>query len=103
LPDGRERIVLVTDRRLGAHMPSWPQPAAAKAGSPEEAEYTLIEMRIDGKGAGEGKSSLAAGAGPGVVVDADAKTLALEGYATAPALLTLRPVQSQPEPSRGLR
>ena len=71
MPDGRERIVLVTERRLGSD------------GAPGEAEYTVIEMRVDGKGAGEGKSSQAAG----VIVDADAKTLALEGGAAAPALL----------------
>jgi hypothetical protein len=83
--DGTERLVLVTDRRLGAHAPSWPQAsgAATSANADVEAEFTVIEIRIDGKGAGDGKSSLSAG----VVVDAEAKTLALEGYAAAPALL----------------
>jgi hypothetical protein len=86
--DGRERIVLVTDRRIGAHAPSWPQSSEAvvKAGAgadADEVEYTVIEIRVDGKGVGEAKSSLAAG----VIVDADAKTLALDGYAAAPALL----------------
>lgn len=85
--DGTERLVLVTDRRLGAHAPSWPQASgavtSATADAAVEAEFTVIEIRIDGKGAGDGKSSLSAG----VVVDAEAKTLALEGYAAAPALL----------------
>ena len=78
-PDGGERLVLVTDRRLGAHSPAWPQPPAMDP----DAEFTVIEMRVDGKGAGEGKTSLASA----VVVDAEARTLALQGYAAAPALL----------------
>jgi hypothetical protein len=75
-PDGSERIVLVTDRRLNASSASAP-PAAT------EAEFTVIEMRIDGKGSGEAKSSLTAR----VLVDAAAQTLALDGYAAAPPLL----------------
>lgn len=78
-PDGPERIVLVTDRRLGAHEPSWPKASGPLA----DADFTVIEMRIDGKGAGEAKASLMAA----VVVDAAANTLALDGYAAAPVLL----------------
>ena len=85
--DGRDRIVLVTDRRLAAHAP---QPAAAPRDSAAAAadrladgDFTVIEMRLDGKGAGEAKASLDAN----VVVDADAKTLALDGYASTPTLL----------------
>jgi hypothetical protein len=78
-PDGLERIVLVTDRRLGAHEPSWPKGSGPLA----DADFTVLEMRIDGKGVGEGKASLMAA----VVVDAAANTLALDGYAAAPALL----------------
>ena len=66
-PDRRERAV-VAEQRSG--------PAA-------DADFTVIEMRIDGKGVGEGKASLTSA----VVVDADAKTLALDGYAAAPVLL----------------
>ena len=79
LADGIERIVLVTDRRLGAHAADWaPLPGAAV-----DSDFTLIEMRIDARGVGEGKASL----GTNVGVDASSKTLALEGYATAPTLL----------------
>jgi hypothetical protein len=81
-PDGRERVVLVTDRRLGAHAPAWPQPS----GSAADADFTVIELWLDAKGTGEAKSSLASA----VIVDAAAKTLALEGYAAAPALLEVR-------------
>jgi hypothetical protein len=87
LPDG-QRIVLVIDRRLGAHSTAWPDAsdlsAGLSAGAPAkaEAEFTVIEFRIDGAGAGEGKASLTSA----VAADATAKTLALEGYDTAPVL-----------------
>jgi hypothetical protein len=79
---GQERIVLATERRVGSHATSWP----ASPGAAADAEFTVIEIRIDGKGAGQGKASPWAG----VVVDAAAKTLALDGYATAPVLLEVR-------------
>jgi hypothetical protein len=74
-----ERIVLVVDRRLAAHAPDGGTTPATNV----EADFTLLDMRIDDKGAGEGKTSLAAG----VVVDAAAQTLALDSYEAAPALL----------------
>ena len=75
---GSDRIVLVTDRRLGAHSPDW-----AAEGSAADAEFTVIEMRVAAKGAGEGKTSL----GTKIAVDAAAQTLALEGYTAAPVQL----------------
>jgi hypothetical protein len=86
LPDGGERIVLATDRRLGAYLPAW-TPAPASTAGPEASstpaatdyEFTLIEMRMNAKGSGEGKTSLAAK----VIVDGDANTLALDDYAGA--------------------
>jgi hypothetical protein len=42
-----------------------------------------VEFRIDSKGVGEGKASI----NTKVVVDAEAKTLALENYAAAPAVM----------------
>jgi hypothetical protein len=78
-PGAQERVVLVTDRRLGANMPSLPL-AADAAG---DADFTVVEMRIDGKGVGEGKSSLTSK----VVVDAAANTLAIDKYTDAPVLL----------------
>ena len=76
--EGTERVVLVTDRRLGAHVPDWVPASGAGA----EGEFTLIEMQI-GKGVGEGKTSLTSP----VVIDAAAGTLALDGYAAAPTML----------------
>ena len=77
--DEKERIVLVTDRRLNSHAPDW----AATAGAAGDAEFTVIEMRIDGQRSGEGKTSL----NTKVAIDTTANTLALDGYAAAPALL----------------
>ena len=77
--DGKERIVLVTNRRLNSHAPDWTS-ASASAG---DADFTLIEMRLDDHGAGEGKTSLTTS----VAIDTAANTLALDGYAAAPALL----------------
>ena len=77
--DGKERIVLVTDRRLNSHAPDWTS-ASASAG---DADFTLIEMRLDDRGAGEGKTSLTTS----VAIDTAANTLALDGYAAAPPLL----------------
>ena len=85
--EAADRIVLVTDRRLGAHASpptlTGSSPAAAASGSAAERDFTVIEMRLDGKGTGVAKASLDAN----VIVDAAAKTLALEGYASAPTLL----------------
>ena len=83
LPDGGERIILATDRRLGAYSPGWKIAAA----TPSDADYqfTLIEIRLDAKGSGEGKASLMTK----VIVDESApgaKTVALDNYASTPAI-----------------
>lgn len=80
LPDGGERIILATNRRLGAHVQGW-TPVAAEALT--DYEFTLIEIRLDSRGLGEGKTSLTTK----VVVDDSAKTVALENYVAAPAVL----------------
>ena len=77
--EDKERIVLVTDRRLDSQaadrMPG--------SGAGVDADFTVIEMRVDRQGVGEGKTSLTTN----VAIDAEAKTLALDGYAAAPAWL----------------
>ena len=65
---GGDRIVLVTDRRLGASSPGWPSTNGAT-----DAEFTVLELRLDVRGAGEARSSL----NSAVIVDEAAKTLAL--------------------------
>jgi hypothetical protein len=85
-PGANERIVLVTDRRLGAHSTSWPLPAEALAkagpGATDDAEFTIVEMRIDARGLGEAKAASASPA-----VDTASRTLALDQYDAAPVLL----------------
>jgi len=76
---GTERIVLIIDRQLGVHAPGWPPASGAAA----DAEFTLIEIRVDAKGAGEGKTSLTTN----IVADEVDQTLALESYPSAPVLL----------------
>jgi hypothetical protein len=76
--DEKERIVLITARRINSHAPGW---AAASAAA--DADFTVIEMHLDAHGAGEAKTSLTSG----VAIDTTANTLALDDYAAAPALL----------------
>ena len=77
--DGGERIILATNRRIGAHALSW-QPAS---GNSTVYEFTLLEIRLSSAGSGEGKASLTAT----VAIDNENKTIGLENYAAAPALL----------------
>jgi len=79
-PGGGERIVLAIYRRLGAHSVAWP--AVPEVAADADADFTVIEMRLDGEGAGVGKTSLAAG----VALEAG-RTLALDAYDAAPVLL----------------
>jgi hypothetical protein len=81
LPDGGERIIVVTDRPLG----SWGREAWKAAGQVAAAGYpfTVVELRLNKQGRGEGKMSLAAR----VTAAADAKAVTLENYATAPVLI----------------
>jgi hypothetical protein len=79
-PNGGERVIIATDRRLGGYTTAW-KPATAAA--PSDYEFTLIEIRLDSKGLGEGKTSLTAK----VMSDSETKTLALDNYAAAPPML----------------
>lgn len=83
-PGGGERIILLTERRLGAWNDQWKPagPAAANAGSPN-AEFSLIEIRVNPKGEGEGKISQDAK----LSIDTSARTLELENYGAAPVVL----------------
>jgi hypothetical protein len=80
LPDGTTRIVLASDRRLGAYTNAW-KPAAS---APEtDYTFTLLELRVGAKGLIEGKTSLA----NKVTVDVEAKTVALDNYAATAVML----------------
>ena len=80
LAGGGDRIILATDRRLNSGGPGpW---TAAPASGAHDYPFTVIELRI-ATGVGEGRMSLAGTVG----ADAEAKTVALDGYASAPVLL----------------
>jgi hypothetical protein len=79
-PDGGERILLVTDRRLGAWNNLWKPSGAA---SPTNYEFSVIELHLNSKGEGEGKASLTGK----VTVDNTAKSIVLENYAALPVIL----------------
>ena len=77
-PDGGQRIILITDRRLGAWTDAW-----KVAGGPGNYDFSLIELRMNSKGPGEGKTSLTGK----VIPDPGAKMLVLDGYASLPVTL----------------
>jgi hypothetical protein len=77
--EDKERIVLVIERRLDSHLSD----GALASGAAGDADFTVIELRIDRQGVGEGKTSLTTS----VAIDTAASTLALEGYAGAPTWL----------------
>jgi hypothetical protein len=95
LPNGGgDRIVLVSDRRLGAYTGAWKTASDAPA---TDYVFTLFELHVGPNGFLEGKTSLAAK----IAVDADAKTVALENYAAAPASLAAKSAAEKPSrPSR---
>jgi hypothetical protein len=77
LPDGGERVVLVTDRRIGF----W-----EAANQPRSIDYpfTVIELRLNRDGEGEGKMSVATK----IIPDKENNIVTLENYGTQPVLLT---------------
>jgi hypothetical protein len=77
LPDGGERVVLITDRRIGF----W-----EAVNQPRSIDYpfTVIELRLNAEGEGEGKMSVATK----VVHDEEHKTITLEDYSIQPVQLT---------------
>jgi len=85
--DGSQRIVLITDRRLGAWNDRWKlaAPGAASGANQGEAanyDFSVIELHLNAKNEGEGKASLAGK----LAVDATAKTIALDGYDSLPVV-----------------
>lgn len=83
-PDGGERIILGTDRRLGDRDGSW-KPTGGPA---SDYAFSIIELRLNSKREGEGKASLTGKVG----IDGSANTIALESYATLP--ITLKNVRT---------
>ena len=78
-PDGSQRIILITQRRLGAVNQLW---NPTFEGTPNTDEFSVIELRLNAKGEGEGKVSLVGKA----AADAAAKMVTLENYNALPAV-----------------
>ena len=79
-PDGGQKVVLVTERRLGAWNDAW-KPASGDTTTGYE--FSVIELRLNAKGEGEGKASLTGK----IVVDGSGKTIGLQDYAALPVIL----------------
>jgi len=79
-PDGSERIVLITNRRLGAVNGTW-KPAGTE---PPPYDFSVIEVHIKANGEGEGKASVNSRVGP----DAGLKIVTLENYDALPVVLS---------------
>ena len=81
-PDGATRIIVATDRKLDL---AGPRGSAAKPADPKADDYpfTLIELRLKGRGTGEGRTSLTSK----IAADAAAKAIALESYEKATVVL----------------
>jgi hypothetical protein len=77
LPDGGERVVLITDRRISF----W-----EAANQPRSIDYpfTVIELRLNRDGEGEGKMSVATK----VIYDKKENMITLENYQLQPVQLT---------------
>jgi hypothetical protein len=76
-PDGGERVILVTDRRIGF----W-----EAANRPRSIDYpfTVIELHLNRDGEGEGKMSIATK----IIADKENNVVTLENYDIQPVLLT---------------
>ncbi|MEO5924172.1 MAG: hypothetical protein ABIR70_10120 [Bryobacteraceae bacterium] len=77
--DGSQRIVLLTQRRLGSLNPLW---KPTFQGAPNAYEFSAIELRTNAKGEGEGKVSLVGK----IAADPAIKMVTLENYQALPAI-----------------
>jgi hypothetical protein len=89
-----ERVILITDRRLGAWNELWkPVGSTANNAAATSYEFSVVELRLNPKGEGEGKISL----NGTVALDRVQRTIALENYNALPVILknVRRQVSSQ--------
>lgn len=77
LPDGSERVTLMTDRPLGFGEQS-------NQNRSVDYPFTLVQLQIGPNGSGEGKLSVAAK----ITLNPDTKAIELENYGRAPAMLS---------------
>ena len=78
-PDGSQRIVLITERRLGAVNQRW---TPTFQGAPNTDEFSVVELRLNTKGEGEGKVSLTGTVAP----DPGLHIVAIENYDGLPVV-----------------
>ena len=79
-----ERVILITDRRLGAWNELWkPVGSTANNAAATSYEFSVVELRLNPKGEGEGKISL----NGTVAIDSVQRTIALENYNALPVIL----------------
>jgi hypothetical protein len=78
--EGGERIILITDRRLGVWNDLW-KPAGG--GAAANYEFSVVEMHLNSKGEGEGKISLTGK----IAVNNEEKSIALERFSELPVVL----------------
>jgi len=76
-PEGGERVILATDRRIGV----W---EAAQQPRSIEYPFTVIELRLNAEGSGEGKMTVATK----VIADKENNVIVLEDYNLQPVQLT---------------
>lgn len=81
--DGGQRILLITDRRLGAWNDHWKLTApGATPGDAANYDFSVIELHLNAKNEGEGKASLTGK----LAVDNATKLIALDNYDAAPVV-----------------
>jgi hypothetical protein len=88
LPGGGERILLVTDRRLGV----WTRGQIWKPSTDQDAPdypFTLVELHLTKRGNGEGKMSISSA----ITVEQDGKAIGLTNYDST--ALTLKDVKTE--------
>ena len=78
--DGSERIVLITQRRLGAVNDLW----KPTAGEEPAYDFSVIELRVKANGEGEGKTSLSGKVAP----DGALNVVTLENYDALPVVFS---------------
>jgi hypothetical protein len=92
-PDGSRRIILITQRRLGAVNQRW---NPTFEGAANTYEFSVIEFHLNAKGEGDGRVSLAGKVAP----DVSANILTLENYDALPAVFRDVHVRPAEKPAR---
>jgi hypothetical protein len=92
-PDGSQRIILITQRRLGAVNQRW---NPTFEGTPNSYEFSVIDLRLNAKGEGEGRASLVGKVAP----DASAKIVTLENYDALPTVFRSIRVRAAETPAK---